>query len=245
MMKALLLDLDGTLLDNPMDTFVREYLQALGTYLADRVPPERLVPELLRATQVMAANDGSGPTNEELFASVFYPALGQERDQLEPVIRRFYGEEFPKLRRFTRPVPEARPLVQWAFDAGLQVAVATNPLFPRTAIEQRLEWAGVGVRDFPFALVTTYETMHASKLDPAYYREILARLGRDPSECLMAGDDWGWDIVPTAGLGLSAWWVAPPGAEPPQSLPGLAGCGTLGELWGHLRGDRPASARAT
>lgn len=240
MLKALLLDLDGTLLDNPMDTFVREYLQALGAFLAGHVPPQRLVPELLRATQVMAANDGSGPTNEELFASVFYPALGQERDQLEPVIRRFYGEEFPKLRRFTRPVPEARPLVQWAFDAGLQVAVATNPLFPRTAIEQRLEWAGVGVGDFSYALVTTYEAMHASKASPAYYREILSRLGREPGECLMAGDDWGWDIVPTTALGLSAWWVAPSGEDPPEVPSGLSGWGPLGQAFRHLRGEGPA-----
>jgi FMN phosphatase YigB (HAD superfamily) len=234
MVKALLLDLDGTLLDNPMDTFVREYLQALGTFLAGHIPPERLVPELLRATQAMAANDGKGPTNEELFASVFYPALGQERAALEPFIQRFYAEEFPRLRRFTRPVPEARPLVQWAFDARLQVAVATNPLFPRTAIEQRLEWAGVGVRDFPYALVTTYETMHASKVNPVYYREILDRLGQNPEDCLMVGDDWAWDILPATGLGLSAWWVAPPGMEPPHAVNRLLGSGSLGQLFERL-----------
>ncbi|MGA9751427.1 MAG: HAD family hydrolase [Acidobacteriota bacterium] len=234
MLKAILLDLDGTLLGNSMEVFVPAYLEALGGFLSNYVPPRRLVTELLNATRVMAANDGTGPTNEEVFASAFYPALGRERSQLEPVIRRFYAEEFPKLRPLTRPVPEAPRLVEWAFDRGLQVAVATNPLFPRTAIEQRLQWAGVGVQQFPYALVTTYEAMHACKPHPAYYTEILSLLGRKPGECLMAGDDWGADVLPSTGLGCRAWWVAHPAAKPPATLPRLVGQGHLSALLAHL-----------
>ncbi len=235
MLKALLLDLDGTLLENAMEVFVPAYLNALGTFLAGYVPPERLVPELLRATAAMDANDGTGPTNEEAFAAAFYPALGWERALLEPHIRRFYAEEFPKLRSLTRPAPEARALVGWAFGRGLQVAIATNPLFPRTAIEQRLQWAGVGADDFPYALVTTYETMHASKQHPAYYIEILGRLEREPGECLMVGDDWGWDVLPTTRLGLSAWWIAGPGEERPSEPASLLGQGSLAALWDRIR----------
>lgn len=235
MLKAILLDLDDTLLVNPMDLFVKSYLQALGAFLADHVPPERLVMELLRATQVMAANDGSGPTNEEVFAAAFYPALGRERADLEPLFHRFYAEEFPKLKRLTSPAPEARTLVEWSFGKGLQVAIATNPLFPRTAIEQRLAWAGVGVDEFPYSLVTTYEDMHASKHSPAYYREILGRLGREPRECLMVGDNWEWDVAPTGAMGMHVWWVAGDGAEPPSKALPLLGHGSLGDLWTRIR----------
>ena len=234
MLKAILLDLDGTLLGNSMELFVPAYLEALGGFLSGHVPPRRLVNELLNATRVMAANDGTGPTNEELFASAFYPAVGRERARLEPVIRRFYAEEFPKLRPLTRPVPEAPRLVEWAFGRGLQVAIATNPLFPRTAIEQRLEWAGVGVQRFSYALVTTYEAMHACKPHPAYYREIFRLLGREPQECLMAGDDWGADIRPATGLGCPAWWVANPAAQPPAAPPRLVGQGRLSALLDRL-----------
>jgi len=237
-LKAILFDLDDTLLANPMAAFVQAYLRALGDFFADRVPPQRLVTELLRATAAMDANDGEGPTNEGVFAESFYPALGADRLSLEPLFQRFYAEEFPKLRSLTRTVPEARLLVRWALDRGLQVVVATNPLFPRTAIEQRLEWAGLGPREYPYALVTTYENMHASKQHPAYYREIALRLDWEPGECLMVGDDWNWDIVNAAEAGVLTWWVADPAIEPPSPAPAILGQGRLADLWNRLTSGR-------
>ncbi|MFH1175917.1 MAG: HAD family hydrolase [Acidobacteriota bacterium] len=246
MLKAILLDLDGTLLANPMETFIPAYLAGLGRYLANHVAPERLVAELLCATRAMDANDGSDATNQETFAAAFFPALGVARQALEPAFARFYAEEFPRLKALTTPVEAARPLVRWAFERSLQVAIATNPLFPRTAIEQRLAWAGVPVEEFPYALVTTYEDMHATKSNPAYYREILARLGREPHECLMAGDDWDWDIRPALELGLHAWWVAPPDTPRPAGGSALLGQGSLEDLLALARaGGPPAGPPAT
>lgn len=226
-LRALLLDLDGTLLENDMDTFVPAYLRALASFAAPLVAPDRLIPVLLAATGAMNRNDGTGPTNQEAFAAAFYPALGRERSELEPVFARFYAERFAELRPLTRPAPGARELVELAFARRLQVVVATNPLFPATAIEQRLAWAGVGADRHPYALVTTYETMHATKDHSAYYEEILGRLGRRPDECLMAGDDWDWDIAPALHLGLAAYWVAAPDATAPEPAAPLVGRGDL------------------
>jgi len=69
MLKAILFDLDNTLLGNSMATFVPAYFQALTRYVAHLIPPDRLLTELLRATRAMEANDGNGPTNEEAFAA--------------------------------------------------------------------------------------------------------------------------------------------------------------------------------
>ena len=231
MLKAILFDLDDTLLGNSMDTFVPAYFQALTRYMARLIPPERLVAELLRCTKAMEANDGTGPTNEECFATAFFPALGHDPDKLEPIFERFYAREFPKLRALTRTLPQARPLVEWAFERGLQVVIATNPLFPRSPVEQRLEWAGVPVTEFDYALVTTYENMHATKAHPAYYSEILARLDRQPGECLMVGDDWGRDIAPAASVGIPVYWIAGQSDAPPTDDPPLVGQGTLADLW--------------
>jgi len=235
MFRAILFDLDDTLLGNSMERFVLAYFQALTRYVAHLILPDRLIAELLRSMQAMEANDGRGPTNEEVFATTFYPALGYERETLEPLFRQFYAEEFPKLRALTRTLPEARSIVEHAFAHGLQVAIATNSLFPRLPIEQRLEWAGVPVTEFDYALVTSYEVMHATKANPAYYREVVARLGRQPGECLMVGDDWKRDIAPAASIGIPGYWITEPGNTPPSPLPPeemgiLVGQGTLADL---------------
>jgi FMN phosphatase YigB (HAD superfamily) len=230
MFKAILLDLDDTLLANPMETFIPAYFQALGAYMAHLVPPERLLQELMRGSRAMEANVGAGITNEEAFAAVFYPALGHERSDLEPVLVQFYAEEYPKLRSLTHPVPEGRPLIEWAFESDLQVVIATNPFFPRVAIEQRLEWANVPVTDFDYALVTCYEDMHATKAHSAYYQEIIDLLDLQPGECLMVGDDWQRDMEPAASIGIPVYWITPsPDGPPTKQVEGgvLMGQGTL------------------
>ena len=225
--RALLLDLDNTLLRNDMETFVPAYLAALSEHVADHFPKETFIQHLMRATNAMFTNTDTTRTNMEVFDEAFFPAIGRTRRELEPLFDEFYALRFPQLRGLTRPDPAARPLVEWAFAQGFQVVVATNPLFPRTAIEQRLEWAGVPVEEFPYDLVTSYEDMHATKPHPAYFLEIARRLGRQPEECLMVGDDWRLDIQPAAAAGMEVYWIAGPGQQPPAEEPALAGFGDL------------------
>jgi len=226
-LKALLLDLDDTLIDNPMDTFIPAYFGALETFVADVVAPGRFIEELLNATRAMGRNDGSGLSNEEVFAAAFYPALGVPRAEMEPLLERFYREAFPQLAPLTRPRPAAPPIIEWAQGRGLQVVIATNPLFPRSAIEERMAWGEVGVDRFDFDLVTTYENSHATKSNPAYFREIVETLGRRPGECLMVGDNWGWDVVCAAEAGIPAYWIASDGSQSPQPAIETVGQGDL------------------
>jgi len=229
-LKALLLDLDDTLIDNSMDTFIPAYFKGLTEFVAEYVPPDPFIAELLAATRAMNRNDGSGPSNEEVFSRAFYAGLGVPRSELEPVLERFYAEAFPNLRSFTGRRSSAPRIIEWAGKRGLQVVIATNPLFPRTAIEQRMEWGGVGVDRFNYDLVTTYENSHATKNHPAYYREILHVLGRRPEDCLMVGDNWEWDVVCSAEVGIAGFWIAAKGENPPSTVVEAAGQGSLDEF---------------
>lgn len=230
MLRAVLFDLDDTLLGNPMDRFLPAYFQALTRYVDDLVEAEHLILALMQATDAMNAHSDRGRTNEEAFASVFYQAVGMDRSALEPAFERFYAEEFPKLRVLTQRRPEARSLIDWITERGLQVAVATNPMFPRVAVEQRLVWAGVPVEEIDYALVTTYENMHATKSHTAYFDEILERLNRRPSECLMIGDSWDMDVLPASSVGIHVYWISTE-TDLPRSERVLVGHGTLAELW--------------
>jgi FMN phosphatase YigB (HAD superfamily) len=229
-LKALLLDLDDTLIDNSVETFIPAYFRALESFVAGVVPPGRFIEELLAATRAMNHNPGSGASNEEVFAAAFYPALGIPREEMEPLLERFYRDEFPKLRPLTGARAAAPRVVEWAHTRGLQIAIATNPLFPRAAIEERMAWGGVGVDRFTYDLVTSYENCHATKSSPTYYLEILQALGRRPEECLMVGDNWDWDVVCAAQAGIAGYWIEAPASPPPQPTVDVVGRGSLDEF---------------
>lgn len=222
---AILFDLDGTLLDSNMENFIPLYFQALSARVAHLMPPKEFVVQLMRATEAMMANDGTA-TNEQVFANAFYPLLGHNRAELEPIFDDFYAYDFPDLRKYTSRKPEARPLVQRAFDLGYDVVIATNPLFPRTATQQRLEWAGVA--DFPYSLVTSYENSRACKPNLRYFDLVCEHIGRAPAECLVVGDE-AMDMV-AARVGCLTFLVPGPATALNASVPEPAYRGTLSDV---------------
>jgi FMN phosphatase YigB (HAD superfamily) len=155
----------------------------------------------------MVENPSPDQTLEEKFDAAFYPPLGLVRQEVQEIIDAFYAEDFPKLRGLTQFRPEAVRVVHTLLERGDQAAVATNPLFPRTAILQRLSWAGLPVDKVPFALVPSYETFHFAKPNPAYYAEFLAQLGWPKIPVIMVGNDIELDIGAARQLGLSVFWM--------------------------------------
>lgn len=214
---TLLLDLDDTLLNTNMDVFIPAYFQALSGALADKVAPEVMLPALMGGTKAMLTNMDPALTLREVFDAYFFPRLALDRVVLQGRIDRFYDEVFPGLGSLTTPIPEAVSLVDWAFEQGYRVVIATNPLFPLKAIQHRLRWAGLPPEKYPFALVTSYENMHFTKETVAYYPEMLAQLGWPDDPAVMVGDDIEREVKPTQAAGLPVFWVRKPGefsAEP-------------------------------
>jgi FMN phosphatase YigB (HAD superfamily) len=237
--RAVLFDLDGTLLDNDLDVFLPRYFERLAARVAHILPPKEFISRLMQATRKMLVNDGS-IINEEAFAAAFYPLDGHPREEMEPIFMDFYAHDYPSLREYTRRKPEARGVVQTAFDLGYVVAVTTNPLFPTTAIEQRLEWAGVD--GFPYALVTSYENSRACKPNPIYFQQVMETIGQPASACLVVG----YDVVDMAAgqLGSPTFLMD---ASTTQLLPAPAGPtyrGTRADVETLLLGWGPAPRRS-
>jgi HAD superfamily hydrolase (TIGR01549 family) len=210
MIRTILFDLDDTLLVNKMDQFLPAYFQRLGDHLADITPPERMLGELVAGTQAMLTNLDPRVSLEQSFSQHFYPALDLEEAEVTDVIKAFYREEFPRLRSQTEPIPGVPDLVDALLLQEYEIVIATNPLFPRLAVEERLRWAGLPPNRFHFRLITSYEQSHFAKPNPEYFAEILARLGRKPGEAIMVGDDLKRDIEPAASLGLAVYLTGRP-----------------------------------
>jgi len=208
-LKAILFDLDGTLLDyDVMQDLMPPYFKLLTTRAADLVPPHKLVDAINQGSAAIARNDGTR-TNEEVFAATFYPLVGIPRAVLEPVLIDFYTHDFPKLKAYAPARAKSRATVQAAFDTGCDVVIATNPFFPAIATRERLRWAAVD--DFQFNKVTTYENSRAAKPDLRYYLEILNDLRCQPEEALMVGDE-AWDMAAGA-LGCRTFLVPSPATK--------------------------------
>lgn len=217
MIQAILFDLDDTLLGNGMKSFMPGYFDLLGQHASAYLEKQRFLAELLHCTQAMMSNTEPALSNRDVFWAAFEQRTGLQVDELEPFFDHFYRNDFSELQAITQQRPAAAGLVRACLAQGLQVVVATNPVFPRVAIEQRLLWAGIPETEFDYALVTSYENMCATKPHQAYYRQILDTIGCSPQAALMVGDHWENDIAPAAALGLSTYWITPDGAAPPDA----------------------------
>jgi FMN phosphatase YigB (HAD superfamily) len=237
----LLFDLDDTLLGNEMNTFVPAYLQALARRMAMVADPMILVKTLMSATRQMIENPGPDKTLEEKFDAAFYPPLGLVRQEVQGIIDAFYVEDFPKLRELTQFKPEAVQVVHQLLDRGDQIAIATNPLFPLTAISQRLGWAGLAVEQWAFSLVPSYETFHFAKPNPAFYAEFLGQMGWPKTPVVMVGNDVESDIGAARQLGLPVFWISNDGDNAWNGKGDIPPYGNLGEIISWITATAPSS----
>jgi FMN phosphatase YigB (HAD superfamily) len=212
---TLLFDLDDTLLETNLEAFVPAYFQALAMHMASRVSPDVMVRALVQGLSLM--NESKDPD--------FYPQLGVPKEELIDILEEFYDDVFPTLREYTRHRQAAASLIEWALACGFRVAIATDPFFPRKATYHRLRWAGLDPEQLE--LISTVEHFHFSKTHPAYYAEMLGRLGWPDGPMLMVGNDVQRDLLPAHRLGLKTFLVDGESA----SSPGFeAGRGKLEDL---------------
>lgn len=186
-MTTVLFDLDGTLLPMDQEAFIKAYFGRLAAKLTPHgYDPKALMQGIYAGIGAMVKNDGSC-INEDAFWKAFCSMFGERSLEDKPVFEEFYHNEFQQVRESCGFAPEAAPLIKKLKEKGLRVVLATNPLFPAVATESRIRWAGLDKADF--ALVTTYENSRFCKPNPAYYKEILDKLGLSAEDCVMVGND--------------------------------------------------------
>lgn len=200
--KAVLFDLDGTLLPMDQDTFIKAYLGGLAKKMTPHgYHPDEMVKGIYMGMKAMTGDDGSR-TNKEAFWDAFTEVLGEEVRKDIPVFDDFYRNEFQDVKNICGFLPQAAQTVRKLKEMGYRVVLATTPMFPRIATMSRIRWAGMEPEDFE--IFTTYEDYHFCKPNLNYYKEILEQLDVQPEECLMVGNDVGEDMV-TEELGMKVF----------------------------------------
>lgn len=210
MIKAVLLDLDNTLLHNPDVAFASRFVQLWNDFFAAQGISDAAT--YLRESIQQATNEQihTQSINTQLI-HLIQRAHAVSEENCAQLITEFYATEYDKLRPCIQPVKGAVPLIHELERLNLAVVIATNPIYPEAAILKRLEWAGLPHETDAYAFVTSSDNMHYAKPDPAYYAEIVARVGVEPDEALIIGDSNKNDIEPAREIGLRTYRVK--GAE--------------------------------
>lgn len=208
MIKAVLLDMDNTLLLNPDTVFAQRFLQLWDDHFStagiDDAPKR-----LRRALRIMGYKQRGNISNWAVIVREM--GNGDAETEIEPLLDRFYADVYPELASCIAPVDGAADLIYRLRESDYQVVIATNPLYPEKAIKQRMAWAGLPLDDDLYEFISSADTMHFSKPDPAYYGELLGRVGVEPDEALMVGDSLRNDIQPAQTVGLRTFHIGEDG----------------------------------
>ncbi len=203
--KAILFDLDGTLLPMDMETFTKGYFGELAKAMSPLgINPKELASFIWAATGAMVKNDGSR-RNEEVFWENFFEIVDVDKKQAMEITETFYKNEFHNAKQFTGENKLAAEVVALAHNHDRKVVLATNPLFPMNGQISRISWVGLKEEDFEF--ITSYETECYCKPNPNYYKSICERLGVKPEECLMIGNDEKEDMYAASSIGMNCYLV--------------------------------------
>ena len=201
---TLLFDLDGTLVPYWQDAYLSAYLKSVAAvFAAAGYDPKAAVKALMESCYVMIQNDGSR-SNRDAFFTDFTARLGEGAAALEPALEAYYRTDFSAVKDVFCEQRDLKAMIAALRKKGYTLVVATNPLFPLCAIEERLSWVGLSPDDFDY--ITVYDNSRFCKPNIAYYEDLLKTLGREASRCMMIGNNIEEDMI-AGEIGVSTYLV--------------------------------------
>jgi len=190
--KAVLFDLDNTLILFDEKMFYKEYSKKLYLSFRDVLSPEEFGSRLMSSTRVMTNNDGS-QSNAEFFINDFVKGLPVKKEDMWSRFENFYNSEFEQFEYLMQPLKNSKAVLEKIRNSGIKIVIASNPMFPANVQLLRLRWAGL--EGFPFDLITDAHNSTFCKPNPKYYLEICEKINVNPENCLMTGNDSFNDMI--------------------------------------------------
>jgi FMN phosphatase YigB (HAD superfamily) len=201
MLKAVLIDLDNTLILFDEIAFYQRFMERIIPYFDGLVPGEEFRDRLLRGIRGLLQNDGE-MVNQDFFMNIFCQGCENRREAVWERFMAFYLTEYEKIPVDVKIPPGLQEVLEALRSWNLAVVVATNPLFPEIAQFKRMAWGGLDPECF--AGVTHLGNSNYVKPRKEYYRQICDRMGLPPDCCLMVGNDSINDMV-AGTLGMKTY----------------------------------------
>ncbi|MCD6580992.1 MAG: HAD family hydrolase [Desulfuromusa sp.] len=203
--KAVLFDLDGTLLRANMKGFIPQYIRGLAAYCANLVEPKKFEKTLLTIIRDLIHTEGDGfMTNEERVYTRMHRELAIPESMLRKSLTQFKEHGLDRLQEYIQPIPLAGQIVKDCQEKGIPLVLATNPVFPKFMIQARMKWAKL--EESSFTHLTSYENSYYCKPQAGYFQAIANQLDIETENCLMVGNDLNHDLAATA-VGMKTYLV--------------------------------------
>lgn len=198
MLKAILFDLDNTLILFDETKYFQSYFPKIAQVFSDIMPMDVFSKKIMSATQLLLNNNGE-LSNAEFFMKAFSEGYESQRDELWKRFMKFYDTEYDQFQTLISVPKGVREVLLKLKQKKLKLVIASNPMFPLKIQIKRLSWAGIG--DLKFDLITHIENTSFCKPRIEYYQEICQKINVKPENCLMVGNDPVNDmIVATIGM---------------------------------------------
>ncbi|MFN3283151.1 MAG: HAD family hydrolase [Pseudothermotoga sp.] len=186
-MRALLLDYDGTLARVNENQFVQEYFQRLKDFVFTEYSLTISFRDILECAEHIT-NFADGKKNNYVRFLSCFAARYQSSIDWKVIFDRFYQSKFfDDLSVFVKPNLPVIELLRRLRTDSYKVVLATNPVFPKTAVLKRIDWIGLNESDFDF--ITYMENSYFCKPDPRYFLGICSIISVKPENCIMIGND--------------------------------------------------------
>jgi FMN phosphatase YigB (HAD superfamily) len=192
MIKAILLDMDNTLIQNPDTAFAYAFLALLDRFGKQHFDIAEFATIYRRALWKRPAQPDL--TIWQALTQGIANQTAHDTDTISDGLHTFYQDQYPELESCITPQPGAWQFIQNLQDSDYRLVIATNPLYAASGTYQRLAWGQLPQDGYDF--VTHAENVHFTKPQPAYFAEVLARIGLEPDEVVIFGDSEKNDIAP-------------------------------------------------
>lgn len=203
MIQAIIFDLEGTLVKVDTIDFMRNYLGILAPRFAHLLSPDRFSKQLLKSLDTSQSDSKPGQTNMQTFYDDFSKTTGLSTQTLKPIFEEFYECDFPALRCLVQAIPQGVKVVEYAIQQGFLTAVASNPVLPLIAMEERVRWGGLTPEHFK--VIPALDNFHFFKPHLGFFREVAESLGVQPENCLLVSGQT-QDII-CRDLGMKMFYV--------------------------------------
>lgn len=211
MIKAILFDLDGTLLPMNEEIFTKGYFSLLSKKMVSLgYDKDNFISAVMFGTKAMRVNNGE-KSNKNVFWENFISVFGGDRIKIESDFTDFYNNEFKESSKFCGENSEALKVVQLARKSGFKTILASNPLFPKEGMLTRLGFVNISSENFDY--ISTYDNSSYSKPNTNYYLELLKQNNLKANEVIYIANSKEDDLIPAQNVGIKTFLVGEQGIK--------------------------------